>query len=166
MISDLSESNTKIIDGYAPFCKLAMVPNFTDAIVGSMEITLANYQYLRCGYSARTTNELPVLSRWFELPISAPRAEFLCLVLYSKDQLDKEAKGNAIDEELIYYTEFDAEWGIVAILGLSDDKEEIMKPETMTRNAMGIQYGGSGVPIDTDKYMESVAYWSRHATIK
>jgi len=45
--------NGKMIDGYAPFCKLLPIKNFTDARVGSLPITLENYIYLRSGYSAR-----------------------------------------------------------------------------------------------------------------
>lgn len=32
------------------------------------------------------------------------------------------------------------------------------------RNAL-IEEGGSGVPIDRDKYMESVKYWSKYAVL-
>ncbi len=39
-----------IKDGYAPFCKLIAVPNFTNARVGSLPITIANHQYIRHGY--------------------------------------------------------------------------------------------------------------------
>lgn len=36
----------------------------------------------------------------------------------------------------------------------------------MLRNALGREYGGSGVPLDHDKYKESVAFWSTHAIIR
>lgn len=157
-----------LYDGYAPFCKLLAVKNFTDARLGSMPITLENYQYLRSGYSARREGELPVFSRWFDLPLSAPKAEFLMLVLYSKLQLDKEGRitegehGDPNEK----YVPFDANWGIVAILGQSHSREEPMKPETMIRNALGVEEGGSGVPLDKDKYLESVKFWENTATIK
>jgi hypothetical protein len=162
--------NVKILDGYADFCKLAVLGNFTDARVGSLPITLENYQYLRSGYSARRDSELPVFSRWLELPIGKPRAEYLIIVLYNKEQLDKEGHENPIhindSGKLETYTEFDADWGVVAILGQSHDKEEPMKPETMLRNALGTSEGGSGVPLDRAKYLESVDFWSVNATVK
>lgn len=41
-----------------------------------------------------------------------------------------------------------------------------MQPITMMRNALGREYGGSGVPLDEGKYRESVAFWSKHVAIK
>jgi hypothetical protein len=41
-----------------------------------------------------------------------------------------------------------------------------MKPETMLRNALGIDEGGSGVKLNKEKYLESVAFWDKNATIK
>lgn len=152
----------KILDGYAPFCKLVVIPNFTNARVGSMKIDIANYQYLRSGYSSRTPKELPVMSRWFELPVSAPIADYLVIVLYSKEQIDKE-EGNNPNEK---YIPFDSDWGIVAILAQTHDEEEPMQPITMMRNALGIEEGGSGVPLDKNKYSESVKFWSDNAIIK
>jgi len=34
-----------------------------------------------------------------------------------------------------------------------------MDPITMMRNALGKEEGGSGVPLDKTKYMESVKFW-------
>ena len=172
----LSDFGINILDGYADFCKLVAVKNFTNAKVGSMPITIENYQYLRSGYSARRENELPVFSRWLELPIGKPRAEYLMFVLYSKEQIDKEAKVDHNKKIAGWATEdgpkfeefkpFDADWGVVAILGQSHSEEESMKPETMLRNALGVEEGGSGVPIDRVAYMKSVDFWSMNATVK
>lgn len=160
--------NIQINDGYAPFCKLLAIENYTDARVGSLPITLENYQYLRSGYSARREKELPVFSRWLELPLGKPKAEWLVLVLYSKEQIDKEAEAEELDLELDFSEaeEFDADWGVVAILGQSHPNEEPMKPETMLRNALGIKEGGSGVPLDREQYLKSVDFWSVNATVK
>lgn len=43
--------------------------------------------------------------------------------------------------------------------------ETPMQPITMLRNALGREEGGSGVPLDKQKYADSVAYWEEHATI-
>jgi len=189
----------KVIEGYAPFCKLVSIKNFTNAKVGSMPITVENYQYLRSGYSARRENELPVFSRWLELPIGKPRAEYLMFVLYSKEQIDKEGNLEELKERHYsdYETEkekyelvgeldcfsdnfedwcdennysgsfsFDADWGIVAILGQSHSNSVPMKPETMMRNALGIEEGGSGVKLDRNAYNSSCEFWDKHATVK
>jgi len=150
-----NELSWNIFKGYASFCKLVVVQNFTDAKVGSMPITLENYQYLRSGYSARRDFELPVFSRWFELPLPAPKAEYLVIVLYSKEQIELEDN-----------IEFDADWGIVSIMGTMYGEEEPMKPETMIRNSMGIEYGGSGVELNKDEYLKSCEFWEVNATVK
>ncbi len=154
-----------IMDGYAPFCKLLCFKNTTDARIGSMKMTLENYQYIRSGYSARTESELPVFSRWLELPLSAPKAEYLMFVLYSREQLLKEFDENKKDGDVFELSE-DIDFGVVAILGQETAEEEPMKPETMLRNALGIKEGGSGVTLDREKYNKSVAFWSEFCTVK
>jgi len=153
---------------YSGDTKLLAIRNFTDAKVGSMPITLENYQYLRSGYSSRRESELPVFSRWLELPLGKPKADYLMLVLYDKVQLDKEGRitegehGDPNEK----YVPLDADFGVVAILGQSHPNEESMKPETMLRNALGVEEGGSGVALDREKYLESVKFWSENATVK
>jgi len=158
-------NNRKIIEGYAPFCKLIAIPNFTNAKVGSMPIDISNYQYLRHGYSARTEKELPVMTRWFELPLSSPIADYLIVIVYSKEQIEKEhieSNKESLDSDF----KFDADWGVVAILGQSHPNEEPMQPITMMRNALGTKEGGSGVSIDREKYLASVEFWKNNAIIK
>lgn len=41
-----------------------------------------------------------------------------------------------------------------------------MLPSTMIKNCLGKEFGGSGVPMDAQKYRESVAFWSEHAAIR
>lgn len=159
----------KIMDGYAPFCKLIAIPNFTNARVGSMPIDIANYQYLRTGFSSRTPSELAVMDRWFELPLRAPKAEYLMVVLYSKEQIDKESEAEIEKNRAggwVNPVDFEGEWGVVAILGQMQPEEEPMKPITMMRNALGITEGGSGVAIDRERYKKSVEFWSNNATVK
>lgn len=143
-----------VIDGYAPFCKLMPVKNFTDAKVGSMPISISNHQYIRHGYSRRRDGEFDVFSRWLELPVPAPKANCLMLVLYSAEQINEEAKaeyekkkaeGGIESIGLDLPKPFSGDWGIVAILGQNDFKEEPMKPETFDRNYMPIEFGGSGL---------------------
>jgi len=143
-------------EGYASFCKLLFVRNWTDAKAGTMAITPGNDMFLRSEYKARNDKELPVLVRWLSLPAAAvPTAEFLCLVLYNKEQLSNE--GTDIG---------DADYGIVAVLGQMHDQEEPINPATMLRNALGIAEGGSGVPIDREAYLRSVEFWNKNAAVK
>lgn len=163
-IKDGRWDKRNIIDGYAPFCKLIVIPNFTNARIGSMPIKIENYQYLRSGYSARTEKELPVMSRWFELPVSAPVADYLIVVVYSREQLLKE-HADQKTETPFELSEEDS-WGVVAILGQTHPNEEPMQPITMMRNALGTAEGGSGVPIDRERYKASVEFWSQNAIVK
>jgi hypothetical protein len=165
--------------------------NFTDARVGSMPITLENYQYIRSGYSVRRDSELPVLSRWLELPLGKPKAKWLILVLYSRQQIEDEWNANLLNKfdnyektHNITLTDNDREdlksldafryefegvefdFGIVSINGENEDKISPMPPSTMIRNALGMSEGGSGVSLDREKYLESVDYWENHIIVK
>lgn len=156
------DSGRKLHDGYAPFCKHVFVPNFAGSLVNALKITPENESLLRSGYEARTPKELPVLSRWFpkELISSIPEAKFLDIILYSREQIIKEneAMGNP--------NVFDEPWGIVAIKSQDVDFELPMSPITMMRNCLGVEHGGSGVPLEREKYMESVNFWKENAIIQ
>ena len=56
-------------------------------------------------------------------------------------------------------------WGIISIKPQDVEHELPMQPITMLRNALGKEEGGSGVPIDREKYNQSVAHWKKHAVI-
>ena len=59
----------------------------------------------------------------------------------------------------------ETEWGIVSVKAQLEGFETPMAPITMLRNALGKEEGGSGVPLDREKYLQSVAYWKNHASI-
>lgn len=145
-----SHEPLKVLEGYAPFCKLWVYPNWTDTRCAAIPITEDNRHLLRSGYEARNSKELPVLNRWFE-GVDAPVANYLIIILYSREQMAKE--GEPID----------ADWGIVGCLATAEPEEIPMAPITMLRNALGVEEGGSGVPLDRDAYMKSVAFWDQHA---
>lgn len=155
---DDGDVRVDILDGYAPFCKLLVMANITDAKTGSLKITDANYSFLRHGYSARRDDELAVFGRWFDFPpgIEKPKAKYTIAILYDKAQMDKEfrsdydkaiSKGGLDSIGLEAPEEFGADWGVVAILGQMTPKEEPMKPITMMRNYMDISMGGSGMKL-------------------
>jgi hypothetical protein len=140
----------KVLDGYAPFCKLHVHRNWTTTRCLTVPITAENLHLLRSAYEARNKSELPVLVRWFE-GVEPPIADYLVVILYSREQLAKE--GSPID----------ADWGIVGCMYTSAPEEIPMAPITMLRNALGVEEGGSGVPLDRAAYRRSVEYWSAHA---
>jgi hypothetical protein len=139
-----------VLDGYAPFCKLHVHSNWTQTPVGAIRITPENEHRLRSAYEARTESELPVLTRWFE-GIEPSKAEYLIVILYSREQMAREG------EELA------ADWGVVGLLATETPEEIPMAPITMMRNALGVEEGGSGVAIDRDAYEKSVQFWNTHA---
>ncbi|KAF1705666.1 DUF3228 family protein [Pseudoxanthomonas suwonensis] len=140
----------KVIDGYAPFCKLHVHRNWTSTRCLTVPITDANRHLLRSAYEARSREELPVLVRWFE-GVEPPVANYLVPILYSAAQLEKE--GSPID----------GDWGIVGCLYTMEPEEIPMAPITMMRNALGVEEGGSGVPLDREAYRRSVEFWENNA---
>lgn len=139
-----------VLDGYAPFCKLHVHRNWTSTRCLSIPIDDGNRHLLRSAYEARAKDELPVLVRWFE-GVEPPVADYLVVILYDRAQLAKEG------------TPIDADWGVVGCMYTATPEETPMAPITMMRNALGVEEGGSGVPIDREAYRRSVAFWDRHA---
>lgn len=162
---------SKSIEGYADFCKLVFIKNdFTDTKTGTMKLGLNNLQYLRSGYSSRRKEELETLSRWLEIPREfIPRAEYICVVLYSREQLLKEHETMPLEE---FELSDKCEWGIVSIMGQMYNEEEPMTPQTFLRNYMPIEFGGSGMIYPVDKedfnkdYKRSIDFWKNNASLK
>ena len=138
------------LSGYAPFCRLHVHRNWTSTRCLTVPVTDANRRLLRSAYEARNRDELPVLVRWFE-GLQAPVADYLIGILYSREQLLKE--GSPIE----------ADWGVVGCLYTDAPAEMPMAPITMMRNALGVDEGGSGVPLNAAAYRRSVEYWNSHA---
>ncbi|MEZ5484591.1 MAG: DUF3228 family protein [Lysobacteraceae bacterium] len=144
------EAPLKVLDGYAPFCKLQVHRNWTSTRCIAVPITDDNRHLLRSAYEARTKAELPVLVRWFE-GVEPPVADYLVVILYSREQLAKEG------------TDIETDWGVVGCLYSAEPGEIPMAPITMMRNALGVEEGGSGVPLDAEAYRRSVEFWEKHA---
>ncbi|AXK72129.1 DUF3228 family protein [Lysobacter sp. TY2-98] len=140
----------KVLDGYAPFCKLHVHRNWTSTRCLAVPITDDNRHLLRSDYEARNREELPVLVRWFD-GLEPPVAEYIIPILYSREQLAREG------------TVIDADWGIVGCMYTAEPEETPMAPITMMRNALGVEEGGSGVALDHDAYLRSVEFWRTHA---
>lgn len=145
-----AEPPLKVLEGYAPFCRLHVHRNWTSTRCLTVPITDDNRHLLRSGYQARNAAELPVLVRWFE-GVEPPVADYLVVILYSAGQLAREG------------TPIEADWGIVGCLYTAEPEEVPMAPITMLRNALGVDEGGSGVALDRQAYRRSVAFWERNA---
>lgn len=144
------ETPVAVLDGYAPFCKLHVHRNWTSTRCMTIPIDEFNRHRLCSAYEARNSNELPVLVRWFE-GVEPPVAAYLIAILYDRAQMAKEG------------TPVDADWGVVGCLYTMTPEETPMTPITIMRNALGVEEGGSGVPIDREAYRRSVEFWERHA---
>jgi hypothetical protein len=139
-----------VLDGYAPFCKLYVYANWTSTRCLTVPITEDNRHLLRSSYEARTREELPVLVRWFE-GVEPPVANYLVVILYNAEQLAKEG------------APIEAAWGVVGCIYTAEPEEVPMAPITMMRNALGVEEGGSGVPIDREAYARATAFWESNA---
>ncbi len=93
--------------------------------------------------------------------IEAPLATHLDIILYSREQIIKE--NEAMNTPPPTTT---APWGIISVKGQLCDYECPMQPITMMRNALGREFGGSGVELDERKYRDSVDFWTRHVALK
>lgn len=140
----------KVLDGYAPFCKLHVHRNWTSTRCLAVRIDDGNRHLLRSDYESRTRDELPVLVRWFE-GVEPPVARYLVPILYSREQLEKEG------------TRIDADWGVVGCMYTVEPEGTPMAPITMMRNALGVEQGGSGVALDAVAYRRAVEFWRAHA---
>lgn len=151
-------------DGYAPFCKhVFLVNDFTNARVNVLPITEENEHLIRTKYEARNDKELPVLARFFPQNLvgdDLPVAKYLDLILYSREQINKENASQGRDPNPA-----SAPWGIVSIKAQDVPDELPMNPITAMRNSLGKAEGGSGVPLDRKAYAEAVNYWKDHAVI-
>ena len=131
-----------------------------------MPITDENISNLKSDYKARREGELPVLTRFLEMDAKdVPVADYLVLVLYSKEQIEKEAS-SSIEKSNGKIEKFDGDWGIVNIMAQMKASPEPMTPITMMRNSLGIEEGGSGVSLNKYEYNQSVYFWSKNALVK
>ena len=129
------ENPSKLIDGYAPFCKHLFIPNWTSALVGSVKITDENREHLRSGYEARRSNELAVLCQWMDITkVPASKAAYLDIILYSREQIIKENESTGMPDP---NKDHDYDYGIVSVKPTDVDYETPMQPITVMRNALG-----------------------------
>lgn len=171
-INKLLISYTQFKEGYAPFCKHLFIKNFVPNFKPNyVPITDQTEKLIKTCYETRQQNELPVLSRYIPLDsltdVDIPDAKYLDIILYSKEQIIKEKIAmKESQEEITALSNIDFEYGIIAIKPQDVDYELPMLPITMMRNALGVDQGGSGVQLEREKYMESVAFWEKNVIIQ
>lgn len=171
-INKLLISYTQFKDGYAPFCKHLFIKNFVPNFKPNyVPITDQTEKLIKTCYETRQQNELPVLSRYIPLDslteVDIPDAKYLDIILYSKEQIIKEKIAmKESQEEITALSNINFEYGIIAIKPQDVDYELPMLPITMMRNALGVDQGGSGVQLEREKYMESVAFWEKNVIIQ
>eukprot|EP01055_Gregarina_sp_Pseudo9_P001511 Gregarina_sp_Pseudo_9__1510@NODE_2014_length_1201_cov_12_124785_g1860_i0_p1_GENE_NODE_2014_length_1201_cov_12_124785_g1860_i0NODE_2014_length_1201_cov_12_124785_g1860_i0_p1_ORF_typecomplete_len208_score29_34DUF3228/PF11539_8/4e68_NODE_2014_length_1201_cov_12_124785_g1860_i05031126 len=166
-VKDHFTDNSQLKEGYAPFCKHLFVPNKFPVIPGAIKLTDQIKHVLHSGYQARTSDELPVLSRWvtrqdvLSLGTAAAPAKFIDVILYSHDQVVKEMIAMKQDPSSLEK----ADWFIISLKFQDEETETPMMPITCMRNAL-ISEGGSGVEIDRKEYLKSVAFWEEHVEVQ
>lgn len=159
--SDLA-INGHLIDSEWDFCKYLVILNDIGVKCAVRPITLDIYPFIRTDYSQRTPDELPILTRFAQLPpgFKGQEANFIVFVLYSREQLLKEFKG---DE---FYFDEDVKWGVVSIMGTLEPNPDPLVPITIMRNALGTDEGGNGEKLNKKVYLESVEFWSKNILVK
>jgi hypothetical protein len=165
----LTNHNTEdylLLNSEWDFCKYLVIPNDFDIKCAVREITLDIYPYIRTDYVQRTPKELAVLTRFAQLPpgFKNTNSEYVVLVLYSRDQLEKEFKPSENTPE--FYFDNSVEWGIVSIMGTIKPYPDPLVPITIMRNALGVDEGGNGEKLNKKTYDESVEFWSKHILVK
>jgi len=162
----LNMSFIKLENSDNDFCKYLIIENmFQEIKASTIKLDLTTYPYVETEYIARTEDELPVLTRYVRLPndFEIPMAKYLVIILYSREQLEKEHKSKS---ELPFYLDENVEYGIVAILGTEKQEADPMVPITQFRNALGIEHGGNGVSLNREYYLKSVEFWKNNILIK
>ena len=159
-------STETMLDSEWSFCKYLVLPNEFGVKCAVREITLDIYPYIRTDYSQRTPEELAILTRYVQLPpgFKSVEANYIVLVLYSKEQLQKEFKPKEEGQE--FYFDDSVEWGIVSIMGTMEPKPDPLVPITIMRNALGVEEGGNGETLNRKVYNESVEFWSKYILVK
>jgi len=139
-------------EGYAPFVLIATIlPEDLgiEAILCPIAVvTEENVELVQSALEARRDGEPEFMEFWLPRDsVERLAARHVDLVLYTREQLEKEGEPHtSSDYDLI---SVNAEVG--------DDTP--MGPNTIERNAMGPDAGGSGVPLDADTMAAAKAFW-------
>jgi len=148
---------SKLANGNAPFVKHLWIINFSNTKCAYVE--RKEGMDIKTGYITRkeaddkNPKEIPFKSEWVE-GVDAPNAKWFDVILYTKEQLAKEG------------IEIEADYGIVSIntemeYGVSSP----IATNTQLRNAIGIEFGGNGTPLDREAYLEAVEFERKYIQV-
>lgn len=159
-----SRMSAPCFDGYAPFCKLVSIPLTKEmqwhpnAIrTDQTEINDDNKSDIQFYYHVRSQGELPMPCRLLPCKKShREKAQWLQVILYSDEQCAKEDI-NHPDRQFK-----SNHWQVVLYKGQKGPDEIPMEDTTMIRNALGVEEGGSGIPIDPEKWTQCILHWKNH----
>ena len=153
--------------GYASFCHHLIIPkpDFVTAKVNVVPLTDENRCHLKAGFVQRKEGEVPMFTQWLEAEkVDLPEADYLDVVVYSAEQMreEQQVKGGSdsadySDDKIAY---------VVLVKPQCVDYEQPMPAETLLRNTLGAEEGGSGVKFDRTAYKTCVAFWMAHAIVK
>jgi hypothetical protein len=145
-----------IHDGFAPFCKVLTLRNFTECMSGMARITDDNRGKLQGAWRVRREGEAEYWATWFNaVDVDPEKAKYLHVIVYNREQL--EAEGITLPEG--------KEWGIASINAEQVPVPVPMHPETMRRNRAGIEAGGNGHQHTDDEIEAAEAYHSQWANV-
>ena len=146
----------KVLDGFAPFCKVIVCENFSKCMSGMARITESNRHLLNKAWRVRREGEDEYLATWFNAEDVEPEiAEYLHVIVYNREQLKAEGIELADGKE----------WGIVSINAEQVPYKVPMHPETMRRNRKGIEAGGNGHQHTDDEIAKAEQYHNQWANI-
>ncbi len=106
--------------------------------------------------------ELPVLVRHFQkgdVDIELLDVHHFDIILYSQEQVQKEFDSNECP-----HPPTSSDWDLIAVNAELEVSAPIT-PNTILRNALGLEYGGNGKALDRGAYMKAVDFWSKHAFV-
>jgi len=102
--------------------------------------------------------------RWFpSYAVNATKAGFLDIVLYTPEQMGNEATAmrkpppEDMDTTLFY---------VVKVKPQDQPDEQYMEVSCVHRNAAGMQFGGSGVPVDPEYLSAAESFWENRAVVR
>lgn len=154
MINSLQDSGYVMLNGDLPYIKhMLFRTSGCVATSGVAEITPENKHLLCSGYAVRREGELAYLARWFE-GMEAPIAKHLHIVVYGREHLLQQGEDG------------EGDFGIVSIAGALTPGMQPRSPETIMRNALGLEFGGNGKPIDVEEYKQGIEFWNKYALIR
>jgi hypothetical protein len=148
--ASLELGTVEISDEYPEICRHFFVKNdFTTTLQGVVKVSdgtpVVSEMVTRGG---REDIEEAYEAHWVEAKnVEVPKAEFLDVILYSREHLKDE--GITID----------GDWGVVTVLGVPTCEQTPPTRTTIERNSAGTDAGGNGIEVTASLLSKSDAYW-------